>query len=250
MAFQVTSPVIWKLPPPAWTLPDQEIHLWQASLDQSPATVSRLSELLSKDERARAGRFYFERDRRRFITGRGILRAILGRYLDLPPEKIHFQYGDHGKPALSAPAPLRFNLAHSNALILLAFTLRHEIGLDVEYLRPIPEADGIAGRFFTQAESQALRSLPESQKLEGFFTHWVCKEAYLKALGDGLARPLDQFEILPTPKEPQGLLKVMDNLQETERWSFQLFRPSEGYVAALAAEKKDLKSLYWQWADP
>lgn len=249
MAFEITSPILWKIPPPTLVLLDPEIHIWQASLDQLPATLARFSETLSEDERARAERFHFDRDREHYIAGRGILRRVLGRYLGTAPAQIRFEYGDHGKPALPGDSPLRFNLAHSNDLMLLAVTLRHEIGIDLEYLRLVPEAASIANRYFTKLEIKTIRSLPDSKKLEGFFAHWVCKEAYLKALGDGLARPLDSFEIAPTIRKPQGLLKVIDNPDESKRWHFQVFRPTDGYIAALTVEQKDLKSIYWQWLD-
>ena len=249
MTFEITSPISWKIPPSALVLLEQEVHIWHASLDQLPPTVSRLLDLLSDDERARADRFHFEHDREHFIIARGVLRSILGKYLGSSPEKIQLKYGDHGKPVLPGTPPLRFNLAHSNNLMLLAVTLRHEIGIDLEYLRLMPDALDIANRFFTKTENKALRTLPESQKLEGFFIHWVCKEAYLKALGDGLAKPLDQFEILSTLRRPQGLLKVADHPNESKRWFFQVFRPTDGYISALAMEQKDLKSVYWQWLD-
>ena len=249
MAFEITSTIRWKIPPSTLVLLDQEIHIWQASLDQLPATLARFSETLSEDEQTRARRFHFERDREHYIAGRGILRQVLGQYLGLAPEKVEFVYGDHGKPALPGDSPLRFNLAHSNDRMLLAVTLRHEIGIDLEYLHLIPEADGIAKNYFTKAENKAMRSLPESQKLEGFFAHWVCKEAYLKALGDGLAKPLEAFEVLPTIRKPQGLLKVADQPEESKRWHFQVLRPMDGYIAALAVEQKDLKNVYWHWLD-
>lgn len=249
MTFYIPSPISWKIPPSALVLLDQEVHIWQVSLDQLPPTVSRLSDLLSDDERAQAGRFDFEHDREHYIIARGVLRTVLGKYLGISPQQIRFEYGDHGKPVLPGTPPLRFNLTHSNNLMLLAVTLRHDVGIDMEYLRLMPDAENIAHRFFTKAEIKALRALPESQKLEGFFIHWVCKEAYLKALGNGLAKPLDQFEILSTLRRPQGLLKVFDTPDESKRWFFQVFRPTDGYISALAIEQRDLKSIYWQWLD-
>ena len=246
MSFEIVFPIKWKIPPSTLVLLEHEVHIWQVPLEQLPPTIERLAQLISDDERARAELFHFERDRNHYFVGRGVLRITLGKYLGISPEQIQFQYGDHGKPALPG-LPLRFNLAHSNNLMLLAVTLHHEIGIDVEHLHLMPEAEGIASRFFTKAENKALRALPESQKLEGFFIQWVCKEAYLKALGDGLAKPLDEFEILSTIRRPQGLLKVVDNPTESKRWFFKVFRPTDGYIAALTVEQKDLKSVYWQW---
>lgn len=249
MTFEITSPITWKIPPPMLVLLDQEVHIWKLSLEQLPPTISKLTELLSEDERARADGFELERDREHFMVGRGVLRSILGKYLGITPEQIAFESGAHGKPTLPGNAPLRFNLAHSHNRMLLAVTLRHEVGIDIEHLHLMPEAQTSAYRVFTKTEIKALRSLPDSQKLEGFFINWVCKEAYLKALGDGHAKPLDQFEVLSTLRRPQGLLKVTNDPEESKRWFFQVFRPSDGYVAALVVDQKDLKTVYWQWLD-
>lgn len=247
MTFTVASPILWKVPPLAVVLLDQEIHLWQVSLDQVPPIVSRLFELLSADERTHAENIQAEQERDHYIIGRGALRTILARYLGISPEQVQLEYNAHGKPTLPGNIPLRFNLAHSNDLMVVAVTLQREIGIDIEHLHLMPEAQNIANRIFTKTEIKSLRNLPESQRLEGFFIHWVCKEAYLKALGNGFARPLDSFEILSTLRRPSGLLKVFDDPSESKRWFFQVFRPSDGYVAAIAVEQKDLKKVYWQW---
>jgi len=215
-----------------------EIHVWRAELDQPEATVERLGQTLSTDEQERAQRFVLERVRTRFVVGRGLLRAILARYLGRPPHRLRFAYGERGKPAL-APAEstsLRFNVSHSADVVLFAVARGREVGVDVERLRPMPRAERIAERFFSVPERQALAALPEARKVEGFFTCWTRKEAYIKARGDGLGHPLDQFAVTIAPDEPVRLSAVGDgDATEIARWSLTGLPPGPGYVAALAA---------------
>jgi 4'-phosphopantetheinyl transferase len=208
-----------------------------------------LLHLLSHDEQARANRFYLERDRRRFIVARGALRTILGRYLGVEPGQLRFRYESHGKPFLSddlGAGELRFNLAHSNELALYAFTCGREIGIDVEYIHPVPDVEQIAARFFSVNENAALRMLPESQRLEAFFDCWTRKEAYIKALGEGLTQPLDQFQVSLIPGERAQLLSVNDVPEKVMRWSMATLSPAPGYVGALAVKGADCNIEYWQ----
>jgi 4'-phosphopantetheinyl transferase len=211
--------------------------------------VNQLLGTLAPDEIERAGRFRFERDRRRFIVGRGVLRAILGRYLAVEPRLISFLYGKRGKPRLAdefdIPA-LQFNLAHSGELALYAFGLGRRIGIDVEYVRPLSDAEEISARFFSSRENDALRALPQDQRLAAFYRCWTRKEAYLKAIGDGLARPLDQFTVSLSPGETAKLFEISDP-NESARWSFRALVPKAGYMAAVVTEGVDWCLECWQW---
>lgn len=227
------------LPAPAnLALPDGEIHVWRIELDRPAAQVEQLAGVLGQDEPDRAGRFHFERDRRRFTVARGALRVILSRYVAFTPGELRFAYGPYGKPALAPPFnrnELQFNVAHSHNLALCAVKgSGSELGVDVEYIRPVLEAEQIAGRYFSPAEQAALRACPPEQKLAAFFNCWTRKEAYLKALGDGLARPLADFDVSLAPGEPVRLLQVKDQPEEAARWFLAAFIPLPGYVAALA----------------
>jgi 4'-phosphopantetheinyl transferase len=240
----------WHLPPPDLALPSEEVHVWQASLNQPPERVRELGQTLSHDEMMRAERFRFERDRRRFIVGRGVLRAILFRYLGIEPEFVQFRYGSRGKPYLAekvSSCGLRFSLAHSHELALYAFTRDREVGVDLEYVRPMPDAAQIAARFFSAREHAVFCALPKGQKLEAFYSCWTRKEAYLKATGEGLARPLDQFDVSLVPGDPAGLLRVQGDSQEIARWSLQALAPGTGYVAAIAVEGHGWCLACWQW---
>lgn len=215
--------------------------------------MQRLAGTLSVAERERAERFYFERDKKRSVVNQGVLRIILGRYLDVEPADLQFCYGSHGKPTLAEPfdgEDLRFNSSHSDELLLYAFTRGREIGIDVERVRPLPDYEQIAERFFSSEENAALRTFPSSQKLRAFFDCWTRKEAFLKATGEGLSRSLDQFCVSLDLEEPARLLYVVGEPEEAARWSLQALMPAPDYAAALFVEGQGWHLSCWQWTDP
>ena len=227
------------------------VHVWRIGLDISDAVLSRLRDVLADDERQRADRFHFEKDRRHFTTGRGALRTILASYLGLRPEEIRFTYTNYGKPLLSgANEALRFNLSHSHGLALLAVTLGREIGVDLEFIRDNLERDGelLAERFFSPREVAALRSLPAALRREAFFHCWTRKEAYIKAHGMGLSLPLDQFDVTLHPDEPAALLATRPDPTEAQRWSMRSLLPADGYVGALAVEGHSWRLECGHWS--
>jgi len=244
---------LWDPGPADVTLTADVVHVWCATLDQPATRLEQLWHTLTRDERLRADRFHFERDRRRFIAGRGLLRTILGRYLRCEPARIPLGYGPHGKPALSAmPAgglTLQFNLSHSQNLVLYALTCGRRIGVDVEHIRPIPEAEHIARTLFSAREYAMLQSLPPDKRILGFFNCWTRKEAYIKAWGDGLAHPLDQFDVSLIPGEPARLLSTREDTRIAAHWSLRALTPASGYVAALAVEGSRWHLACWQWPD-
>ncbi len=245
MAFECA----WRLPPPDLILSGNATHIWRVTLEQTPARICQLFQLLSQDERERAERFFFERDRRRFIVGRGALRIILGRYVGVGPDQLRFGYALHGKPYLAnsfGHFTLQFNMAHSNELAVYALARGCQVGIDVEYIRPLLELDQIASRFFSASESMALRAIPENQKVEAFFNCWTRKEAYIKAIGDGLAQPLDQFQVSLAPGEPARLLNVEGLPEQINRYSMMAFTPDFGYVGALVVEDPGCYPECWQ----
>jgi 4'-phosphopantetheinyl transferase len=217
-------------------MPD-EVPVWRIALDIGNALLSRLREILADDERQRADRFHFEKDRRHFTAARGVMRTLLAGYLARRPEEVRFAYSNYGKPRLAEEGELRFNLTHSHGLALLAVTRGREIGVDVEHLRDM-ERDGelLAERFFSPREAVVLRSLPPQLRREAFFHCWTRKEAYIKALGKGLLMPLDQFDVSLHPDEPAALMATHHDPQEVQRWSLRSLLPGEGYVAAVAVE--------------
>ena len=224
---------------PGLELPPGHIHVWSLRLDPPPERVEELGRALSADEWTRANRFRFDRHRRQYVVGRGALRALLATYLGTHPELVTFSYGPRGKPYLAAPSAaggLQFNLSNSDERALVGFVRGIEIGVDIEYMKPMPDLEQIAERFFSLSEREALRSLPPEVKPEGFFNCWTRKEAYLKAVGEGLAAPLDSFDVTLAPGEPPRMLTLEGDAARAARWSFRHFRPAEQYIGALAIE--------------
>jgi 4'-phosphopantetheinyl transferase len=145
-------------------LPDDEVHVWRASLDCEPSIFANLEAALSNDEIVRASRFRFRHDRNRFVAGHGILRTLLGSYLNKPPASLNFKYGPWGKPALQIEdlgMPAEFNLSHSHGLAVYAFAFGRQVGIDLEPIRPEFSGGEIADRYFSSREVAALRALPQ-----------------------------------------------------------------------------------------
>jgi len=228
----------------------REVHVWCARLDRSPRSLAVLERLLSADERQRASRFHFERDRRRYACARGVLRSLLGEYLGMKPETVAFKYGAHGKPALDARAvdAMMFNVSHSEELALFAFARGIDLGVDVEAVRPVSDAEQIATSFFSPREVGRLLALPVALRQEAFFACWTMKEAYLKALGSGLAKPLDAFDVTFAPDEVARLV-VLGDEDETRRWRLQALAPATGYKAALVTDGPTTTVRCWAWTD-
>ena len=241
------------LPPPAdLTLSSDKVHVWRASLEVTASRVQTLQNTLATDELSRAERFYFEKDRKRFVVARGLLRAILSRYLSIEASQLRFCYSPYGKPALATTPgqdTLSFNVSHSHGLALYAVTRGREIGIDLERIHADLECEQIAARFFSPRENAVLRALPTKLKTEAFFNCWTRKEAYIKARGGGLSFPLDQFDVSLAPGEPTTLLNTRGDPQEATRWSLRALTPGPGYVAALAVEGHGWRFKCWQWPE-
>jgi 4'-phosphopantetheinyl transferase len=200
--------------------------------------VHALQQVLSDDERARAGTYAFADDARRFVVARGTLRCLLGACLDVAPTGIRFRTGPRGKPALRAVGrpPLHFNVAHSGDAVLIAIARRGPLGVDVERIRADVDTHGIARRFFSPAEIAALDALGPATRRHAFFACWVRKEAYLKARGDGLARPLGAFSV---SVEPDAAVVRLSDDAAAAVWSLRSVDAGAGYAAALAVEGPD-----------
>ena len=234
-------------------LPPDEVHVWTASRDAPDEVVEAMRSLLDDDERRRADRFAFPHDRRRFAVGRGLLRTILGRYLDRPPETLRFVANAHGKPGLDpasgADDSIRFNLAHSGPWVVYALTLGREIGVDIERIRPKFGGFAIAERFFAPAEVAALRALPDDSRPLAFFHGWTRKEAYIKAKGKGLALPLDEFEVAIDPDRPAALLATPPDPPEAARWRLVELPADPGYVSAVCVEGHNWTLRQARWPE-
>jgi 4'-phosphopantetheinyl transferase len=211
------------------------IDIWTAPLSASAREFDRLSVLLSPDERARQARLLAGPVRDRFTVARATLRRLVGRYLGVDPAVIQFTYGARGKPALAGMAEdLRFNLAHSEDLALYAFAARQEVGVDVERVREIPDMERIARRFFAPDEHAALEALPTRDRVRAFYLAWTRKEAYVKAVGDGLQTPLDSFSVTLGPGEPASILRIDGVAKSGPDWNMHHIELAPGFVGAVA----------------
>ncbi|HEU0301706.1 MAG TPA: 4'-phosphopantetheinyl transferase superfamily protein [Longimicrobium sp.] len=244
----------WGTPPAGPLAPGpDEVHVWRASLRPSDPVLARLEAHLSPDERARAARFRFPRHRTAFVAGRGVQREILARYTGLPPAALAYREGSHGKPELDGPAAasgIRFNVSNSGDLALYALTFGREIGVDLELLKPMPDGMDIAKRFFSAPENEIFAALADEVRDLAFFRCWTRKEAYIKAVGEGLSMPLDRFDVAFAPGEPARILRTRGNPAEAERWTMLSIEPGPGYVGALAVEGGGGRVVLYDWDAP
>ena len=223
----------WLLPPKL-SANKNEVHIWRSTLDLPREMVEILDQTLSADERQRAARFHFEKDKQRFTVARGLLRTILSKYLGIPAPCLEFDYGHYGKPEIKA-TNVRFNLSHSQNLALYAITRDRNLGIDLEFIRPMREAEQIANRCFSRRENAIFQALTPSQKPAAFFYHWTRKEAYLKAVGDGLAACNDDFD-----------QTVATERLRANRWFLRSFAPAPNYIATVAVEGNGWEIVYFE----
>ena len=246
----MTRTAHWSPPAANLALAHDTVHVWRTATEVPAFRVAPFDGLLAPDERARAGRFLYEEDRRRYTVARGVLRSLLARYLDVEPAAVEFRYGAHGKPSLAEPdggRDVRFNLSHSYGWALHAFAIGREVGVDVERVRPNTDIMGVARHSFSPAEVEALTSLSEGQRRVAFFNCWTRKEAFIKAHGEGIALGLSRFDVTLRPGEPAALLRFEGDPVEVSRWSMCVLDAGEGYKAALAVEGEGWYLKCWDY---
>lgn len=229
--------------------PVSGVQLWTAHLEAlSPADLEELSALLDAAERARAARFHFDRDRRHYVASRGLLRHLLGAALDQPASALVFEYGVHGKPALS-PAfrrdrTLSFNLSHSAGWAMFALAWNREVGIDLESIGRLKRDDdglaGLAARVLSARELAIWQALPNAAREAAFLRAWTRKEAYAKATGHGLLDELIRIDVILDAGAPESSLTLRSQ-QKSEiprDWILHDLPAPDGFAAAIAVEKK------------
>ena len=212
----------------------RDVHIWTVWIEPASSVAARFEPLLTPAEKQRSAQFRFDHLRYSFLITRGVLRVLLASYLRTFPAEIEFQYGPRGKPLLSPAAPLQFNASHSGSLAVFAFTTACDLGVDVEHVRSQPDLDHIAQRFFCAEESAELKSLPAYQRERAFYLCWTRKEAYIKATGDGLSVPLDDFRVTLHPGQPARFLHFAQGPAVPESWTLHDLPYAPEYAGALA----------------
>ncbi len=246
-----TDELQWHSTIPGELINSNEAHVWRVFLDVSTDEFENLLKSLSVDELARAGRFHFERDKRRFIAARGMLRRILGHYLGENPNDIRFEYTSYGKPSLvtdSGNDNLCFNLSHSGAFALYAITRIKKIGIDIERIRDDVKIEEIAHKFFSQGEISLLGKINKNKRTELFFQYWTRKEAILKARGEGISFPMEQCDVSSISGSGLSSVTLKENNIENQYWYVQDIFPGNDYAAAIAIEGGDWDLSCWDYA--
>lgn len=214
------------------SLDKNSVHVWQISCINEQ-NIAEPYGLLAPAEQERANRFHFERDKNSYTITRGILRILLGKYLQLDPRKLTFEYQEHGKPFLSSHPHLQFNASHSGSYSLIAVTYEYPLGIDIEHHKKDIDAEGIIDRYFTPAESIKFKNMDDTDKLTAFYKGWTCKEAFLKAVGAGLANSLRDIEVDLDPHSTAKIIEI-NNLSLTHQpWSMYPLEVPKNYSAAL-----------------
>lgn len=231
----------WPSGIPEERIGSNQIHIWRASLNVSELQVKSLLEILSVDEIERAGRFHFERDQKRFIAGRGMLRQMLGLYLAIPPQDIRFKYASHGKPLIHTDSKhqvLHFNLSHSAGVVLYAFAHNQPIGIDLEGIKRKVEIEQIAKRFFSPEEIHSLQQVPPHIQSDLFFQYWTRKEAFLKAIGKGVSFPMEQVDVSAQSGQKWAPVNLKGDSLEHSNWYGRDLFLGQGYAGAIVTEGK------------
>lgn len=228
------------------------VHVWRLDLEPEAAARSGLWAVLDADEAARAAAFVFERDRDRFVAAHALLRQILGAYLGAPAADLGFVHGPHGKPALASPwsaSDLRFNLSHSQAVGLCAVTRGHDLGVDVEGIRELDDLEALAERVCSARERAALDRLSGPARRSAFFHVWARKEAFVKALGEGLSYPIERVDVALAPTVPARLEGRARDARGEGHWWVLDVPVDTGYAAALVVGGRRVTLSVRRWPD-
>lgn len=228
-------------------LREDTVQLWCCSFDIHTANLKAYFEVLSADEKKRASKFKFDKDSECYIISRGILRSLIGGYLDINAKDVIFKYTSYGKPMLDFESDLKFNISHSGNMAAFAFFKNQEIGVDIEKIKDDFDVLELAQNFFSTKEIQSLeKQIPKDLPI-AFFRCWTRKESFIKAEGSGLSFPLDKFAVSLENDEKAELLETQWDLKEKDEWSLFSFKPSDGYIGAVAVKHGVKNISYHNW---
>ena len=240
----------WGPAPPRIALTAGTVHIWSSATDCSGEVLRARQRLLSPAERDHLERIRHPRRHREFILGRGLLRRILGDALQRDPRELAYVEGARGKPGPSPDwltAGIRFNISHTEGLVLVALAVEREVGVDVERVRNDVDWERLSERYFSRAERNAIRALAPALRAEAFFTCWARKESLVKAHGGGIASGLASFDVTVDPGRPARLLAARGANWADTTWSLHELDVGPGYAACASAsgERGDIHC----WSD-
>ncbi len=223
-----------------------EIHVYSVDFTSVIECLDDFDKILSDEEKNRAARFHFEKDRNNFVLSRGILKSILAHYLQKKPQDIIFQFNDYGKPFLTEVDEMEFNISHSKDKLLLAFSRNISLGIDIEFMNDDFAKGDIAEKFFSPVEVSILNELPNDLKVEGFYNCWTRKEALIKGIGKGLSIPLDSFDVELIPGRIPRIFDMRFDNMEKGKWEIINLDLYKDYKSAVALRGKnyDIKIFY------
>jgi len=231
-------------------LTEESVLVIRAEIDLAPPVIAENYKNLSNSERERAARFKFDLHRNRYVACHGILRNILGILLDEKPSRLEFSRGERGKPALAGrhvSLGVEFNMAHSEKLVAFAIGKSRRLGIDIEYIESRTADEEVAATHFSERELADLKKLSGEEWKRGFFNCWTRKEAFIKATGEGLYRPLDSFDVTLIPGQPAEILSIDSDSDRALGWKTVELSFGEGYAGALTAEGRQWVPSLWEW---
>lgn len=224
------------------------VHIWVSKVDYKNSMILRLKQFLAEDEIERVNKFYFEADRRRYIVSHAMARMVLARYLGLTPSQLKITFGPNNKPLLlNAPQPVFFNMSHSGNYALLATSLVHPVGIDIEEIKFDFDFHSIIGRYFNEKE-QAVIYADKNNERDNFYKFWTRKEAILKTCGIGLINDLGKLDMSGKTSISPILLKQYAQWFSTDFY-VRSFSIDENYAAAIASIHAKFEAECF-WFDP
>jgi 4'-phosphopantetheinyl transferase len=215
--------------------PTDGVLIFHLDINALASSKTLTDSMLSESEQARARAFYFLRDRQTYTITRAALKHLLGYYHGVLPNRIAFTYAEHGKPSLP-DSEIEFSVSHSGGRAVIAIAFGARVGVDIETFNREAQYLELSKRFFASAEHQKLLTLSGEALKTGFFKCWTQKEAFVKAIGEGLSFPLSQFEVSVLPDEPVGIKILKGSTMPSKRWAMHEITSVPGYISALAVE--------------
>lgn len=227
----------------------REVHIWKTEANEDLFLYQSNLHLLNDEEKDKAGRFKFTKDRVNFETGKIMLRILIGAYLGIEPKEVNFSHGLYGKPFLKNDHELKFNLSHAGNVLISGFSIGHDIGVDVEYNKMNIELAEIASHFFSKKEYDLLMQLPQGKRLSAFYSCWTRKESFIKAKGSGLSIPLSKFDVSLSTGDKAAITHIDKSLNDNlSNWDMKAFMYGDDYTCAALVNcpRADFQFFDWQ----